>query len=331
MADIDEILKDSDLKTDDLSDRVFGKDHSISVVGWFYREKGTKIYIVHCKICALDSAMFGGGYFKARMSNLVAGKVPCGCNPYYRCNENQASILIERILKLSKYSWDGWGEPFKGCYTKCKIKCPEHGQFQSNLSRIISGSCGCKKCSNLSVGKRFKKSDSEMAMQFMATGAYPEGTIFTRSNKFTKNGHKAYWNVYCPTCRYTSESHYANLSVGKLSCLCNPLSNQREGYIHLVFKENHLVALKFGIAICSRYRLSSLNAANSPIKLINVGTWRFPCRDSCRQAEREVKNSLSTLILEKNVFPDGYTELTEVENYLKIIEIYKKNGGKYVQ
>ena len=53
----------------------FVAEGQLEVIGWSGRLRSRKLYIVKCVKCALDTVLFGGGYFRGNKGNLERGKL----------------------------------------------------------------------------------------------------------------------------------------------------------------------------------------------------------------------------------------------------------------
>ena len=312
------------LVQDTYTGKRFG-DGQLEIVGWSGKYRSVKLYILKCSVCSMDPEIFGEGYFKSRISNLNTGKMPCGCSPFYK-TENQALVLVNRATVEMEYNFLGWAETYKGANTSCILSCEIHGEWRTNINRILNAPHGCKECSYALVGERFLKSDSDLIEGFLKTGSYHPDTIFIRSEDTNKNGHKTFWQVSCPVCLTTVRSERTNLMAGKVPCLCSPTGKQNEAYINIISDAGTDIALKFGIATTSVSRLKQLQNT-SIYDIRQFGVWKFLSREVCRKAESTLKKSLICSVLPREEMLDGYTETTHLYNLEKIINTYESFGG----
>lgn len=102
---------------------------------------------------------------------------------------------------------------------------------------------------------------------------------------------------------------------------------QQECYINGVYDNNTLVALKFGRAANSKKRIKSQNR-KSAFEVRQLKIFTFTTVKDCKQAEKACKEELQCSILSKLEMPDGHTETTSPLNLEKIIDVYKRHGGK---
>lgn len=323
---LEDLLEPKDgLLTDDFCGTLFGKGSQLKVVGWSGKIYSRKRYILFCSLCAEDPELFGEGYFRSVKCDLKVGKLPCGCSPHKK-TEEQCVILCTRAATKLGHKFIYWAEPFKGVYTKCELECIDHGTWKSTgMYSLVTNGHSCPSCAYDKTAKRFSKTDEEMIAGFLSTGAFSEGTLFSRSQKLNKRGYPSYWCVKCSRCSFEYESDYSNLRAGKLGCKCSNRDFD-QCYINLITDSSVPIALKFGVSKNSHSRVASQNRS-STFKIENFGIWSFSNRTACIKAEHECFSTLDCGILSKVEMPDGWTETTHVYNLEKIIQIYEKNGG----
>lgn len=312
-----------------LSHPCFGSSDQLMVVGWSGRDKGRdskKYYVLKCNKCSQDQELFGEGYFRSTRSNLVSGRLPCGCARSPRWSKEQFAVLCMRKATELDYVFLGFAKEYKGATTKIKILCETHGAWASGtVQSLINGGCGCPVCKRDVIAKTSAKPDSVMIQSFFASGAFHPEAKFWRSDRENSQGFKVYWFMFCPECGETGESVSSNLRKGKRPCACSE-HRQTECYINQVIDDHGVVALKFGVANNSKRRVKEQNST-STYTLKQHSVYKFPCVASCKKAERECKQELECGIILKRDMPDGYTETTWVYNLDKIIEIYERNDG----
>lgn len=153
----------------------------------------------------------------------------------------------------------------------------------------------------------------------------PPDTKFWRSERRDRHGHLCYWYVDCPDCGSIAEAIKSNLERGHKPCECTK-RRQKEAYINLVYDNESVVAIKFGIAIDSNVRVNKQHR-RSVYDIINYGIWQFPTTLACTQAERDCMTQLRCGILSKLEVPDGHSETTYALNLEDVIDIYERNGG----
>ena len=75
----------------------FGLNKQLTVLGWSGKYRSTRVYILTCSVCAEDPELFGEGYFKSTLPNLVSGRTPCGCAKSRKWSEDEYQIQAKRM------------------------------------------------------------------------------------------------------------------------------------------------------------------------------------------------------------------------------------------
>lgn len=297
-----------------------------TILGFLPQEKNkTKIYVFQCKICSQDPYLYGLGIFTATYP-ILNKLSPCGCGSFH-CPEEVQFKKVKRMCENSGFVFKGFSENFRGTGTRCVIECEVHGKIRDYpIKEIIAyGMPKCEKCGLNKRSKNFASKDEEWINKFMSSGKFHEDTVFYRSDRKDKPGQQ-YWFMLCGECMVVGECYTAKLMLGYRYCDCSN-SRQKQAYINLVYDANHIpVALKFGIANTSAYRIASQNIKNKMFSR-QYEVYQFDTKEACKLAEKEVKSSVTTGLLSKEEFSDGYTETTAIEYLIDIQKIYKKHGG----
>ena len=271
-----------------------------------------------------------GRWYSTSISNFTKpdGKRGCPSCARDKTEEGRRVPLQQRIDKITKLCEGTTSklvsvpEDYKHVFQKIQMTCTVHGDWETTMKDVTDGGL-CPKCSAKKRGLSRRIPDSEMIPKFMSTGAFSPGTTFTKKG-WRENG-KSEWEVFCPDCNNSGISTLDNLQQGKRPCACNN-QRQQECYINYVMDGDNVVALKFGIAINSAFRVDSQNRS-SVFEVVNKFVYTFPDTKSCKAAEKECKQILYCGVIPKEEMSDGYTETTYVYNLDKIIQIYKKHGG----
>lgn len=323
---LEDLLTTDGLMQDEFS--LSGKKfNNFEVVGWSGKQHTGKFYIIKCPVCTLDPEMYQDGYFRSVKSKLVKGQIPCGCGRGHNYNEAQFEVLCTRKAESVGYKFLGFRGEWKGAKTKIKLLCQKHGEWDSGIiDSLLNGGRGCPSCMVDAFTLRVLYPDSVMIESFFASGGFPKGTLFWRSNRKTRQGARSYWFMSCPECGKTGEATSNNLQQGKRPCGCN-IHRQQECYINWILDGDNKVAIKFGIARDSSQRVKQQNS-KAAYEVQQYQVYKFPDVASCKKAERECKKELECGILLKRDMPDGYSETTWVYNLSKIQDIYKRNGGR---
>ena len=321
-----DLLDEGGLQQDEwsLTAPTFGKEGQLTVVGWSGRLHGHKNFILKCDVCSKDSELFGEGYFRSLKARLNKGGLPCGCGRAMWTKEQYAT-LCSRKAEDTNYTFLGFDGEWNGVYTKTKMLCEKHGEWNTTSIDTLLDGRGCARCSfDLKVIP-----DEVMIESFFASGAFHPDTKFWRSGRVTKAGVKAYWHIFCPACSEVSESWATNMQNGQRSCRCSKQS-QTTAYINLVYDGFFIQAVKFGITNNTKRRVRDQDR-NSFYRIVNHLNYIFKDTTSCKKAERECLQELECGVVLKRDLPDGYTETTWAYNLDKIIEIYERNGGIRVE
>lgn len=202
------------------------------------------------------------------------------------------------------------------------LKCEKHGLWINySINNLVNCNTGCAKCSEIS--------DEYYINSFFAAYPYNPDTSFVKSERRTKQGHRAYWKVCCGDCGDTYEAATVWVRKGVRGCRCNA-NRPLYSYISGVYDDKLLVALKFGITKDLEGRVSSQGRATVyDLKLL--AAWLFKDSLSCRNAELECKHKLFTPVVSKTDMPDGWTETTYTYNFDNIAKIYEEHGGVKVE
>ena len=213
----------------------------LTVVGVSDRKSGRhKVYTLSCSVCSEDKELYPD-LFESVKGSLVNGQIPCGCAKSSKWTKQQYEVRVKRECIKRGYEFLGFvGNPDKvNAKTKLSLRCLVDGdEWQStNIANFFCGK-GCPECRITATKEANTKPDSALIQSFMATGAYPEGTTFTRNTtRKNKAGHIAYWDVFCPICsndEFVSNelcsgifvSYAGNLQRGNKPCRCNTHSYQ---------------------------------------------------------------------------------------------------------
>jgi predicted GIY-YIG superfamily endonuclease len=190
-----------DQKVDDFIGQRFGEDGQLEVIGWDgSRSYSNKVYTVKCHICSQDSELFGLGLFKSTKAQLKAGQTPCGCAKQHYWSKDQYEIKIQRICADRDFVFIGFSEKWEGNKTRVNLRCNKDGnEWSCTISTLLFG-IGCPQCRN-DLNSLLNQQPLQSAIaDFQKTGAFMEGTIFTRSSRKNSQGVSVYWNVHCPLC-----------------------------------------------------------------------------------------------------------------------------------
>lgn len=305
---------------------IFGDRGQLRVLGYSGEDgHGHKLLVCECSICKEDPELFGKGLFKITYNNIRLNNTPCGCASKRNWTREQQSVRVKRMCDEKGYSFLGFVEPFIGDRTKLKLLCEDHGVWETTSIGKLMQNRGCQKCALARNGLKKRIPDEDVIKSFILTGSFPEGTLFSRSNRKTNQGVSNYWNVYCPICDTRNEAWVGNLQKGCIPCKCGKY-NPKQGYINLVKDGDIVLAIKFGVSRDSLTRLYSINH-NSVYEIENFCVYDFDETISARKAEIECKYLFTCGVISKTEMNDGYSETTSIGNLESVMKIYEKHGG----
>lgn len=293
------------------------EDGRLEVLGYIEHSRHGKIYLVHCKICAEDIEQYGDGNFKIYDSNILKGVVPCGCYKRYQLSDAQLTLRLQRVSAGNKIKFVKLAENLNG-KRRAVFLCEEHGEYVTVYHNYLAGK-GCRKCV-----KNNLKSDDVMIAGFRNSGVFSEDTSFTRSSKINSIGVKVYWDVVCGICSEAYTSTGQHLKQGKQGCSC---SSKAIRYAYVLRVDDGCQSyIKFGISKNpTRRTREHLNGTNLDVSMI--GVWEFPSSQTCKDAETEAKRVFECGVLDRNIWPDGWTETSFSYNLEPLCHLYQNYGG----
>lgn len=311
---------------DDFIGTKFGPSSQLEVVGWFgHRIGSNKKYTVECSICKEDAELYGDGRFLIPKSKIEQGRVPCGCSERVVWTKEQYKVLVKRECLDRGYRFITFSGKFCGKNSKIILETPTGYVDEVLLSNFMKGQDTIS-LKREKIGEKNRKDDSTLIANFTATGAYAEGTLFSRSTTRVNNdGWRSYWNVYCPVCDEAYECHLSNLSRGSLGCSCSKRRHNKS-YIHILLKDEEILGIKYGITSVTTGRRLKEQAKKSSLTIEEFGLWEYDEVSSCRKSEADVKKIYNNFIT-KEVLPDGYTETAPFCAIEHIIQIFENGGG----
>lgn len=121
-------------------------------------------------------------------------------------------------------------EPFKGAHTKMILHCSHGHEWNTCCFYNFKRGTGCPTCVYDKISKAKAIPDNQHIQNFISTGKFKPGTIFTNTGK--RKGKSIIWMVECPKCSHDEyvQAHvcdgrfYAqgnNLKRGSLPCRCS--------------------------------------------------------------------------------------------------------------
>lgn len=286
--------------SDEIIGQRFGPEGQIEVIARNEKLPGAHDfkYTLLCHICKQDPEMYGDGTFLQFRSDLLNGKLACGCSKIPKFTKEQWKIRIERKAAEQNYEVVAIAD-WVGQNTKVTLHCNKCDKNWDTCS--VSNFLRDRKCPYCAAtarpdNRQLSQEDSQEL--FMSTGKFAEGTVFSRVNTRGRM-----WQYTCPICSndeyvkaglcsgiFTSDR--GNFRVGKLSCRCSVgcrwTQEQREYQIKKIILENELGHTFIGWKTDGKYGQKDkfvLEAADgtrfekSIGNFIDRGCWRTPDRD----------------------------------------------------
>jgi len=277
---------------------------------------------VKCHICADDAELNGDALYEMREHKYLTGQKPCECSRAPRRSKEQYEVLLRRALELDGFSFVGWTSKEYTTSGRVLIKCPSHGVLEpKSVNDVLTGR-RCIECRRELVAEIRTRSDYDLNKQYIEDSVYAEGSRIERDKSCSKS--------FIFTCGSCGEICY-NLTDGSfrkrtIPCSCNSLSNRRYSYIFEIYDNGSPIALKFGVTSNPWARIHKQRKESGLIVKF-VGIWKYDNYNQCLFAEKEVSKQVVTGALNKQQYPDGYTETTDVKNLSTICAIFENCGG----
>jgi hypothetical protein len=130
---------------------------------------------------------------------IAANHLRYGCHLCYKSYNSNIKEFIDKIEKIHGDKYDYSKADYKNSFTKIKIICPVHGEFEQTPNRHLSGQCGCPKCpSVISYAQQelidFIKEDKTINDREVIKPN--ELDIFIPSKNIAIEYHGIYWHSY---------------------------------------------------------------------------------------------------------------------------------------
>ncbi len=122
-----------------------------------------KKYYMTCSICSKDMELFPDK-FSCSKSNLLNGRIPCGCSDKPQLNQSQYEIIINRKLKdEGSGTFIGWvGGLYINAKTKVIINCEVHNSnYYVTYDSFTSKNSRCPDCGVESTKKKLRIKNPE--------------------------------------------------------------------------------------------------------------------------------------------------------------------------
>lgn len=318
-------------EVDDFIGKVFGDRGQLKVLSWSgERRKGNKLYTVECVICAEDPEMYGHAQYLVPKSHLERGTYPCGCSKSQKLTEQQTLLKIKRACEVLGHTFIRIEGEYDKTNSWVVASCPVHGEMFPKKARDIFTGRGCIECKRDRVRDSMIAPDAHFISRFLATGNFHPDTLFERSDKTVpadryREGVRRYWKVSCPVCLKVVEGNSSSMLCGHSPCACASYGKVFM-YLHTVSSRGDMLALKYGVATSPNKRLKEQNRL-CIYDVNRLRLWKFKDSADCRAAEAEIKRTIPSKFLTKEVMKDGWTETCSPEYQDAIENIVIRYGG----
>lgn len=289
-----------------------------------YKDSKTKMVLLCC-----DHGLWNTTKLQA-MITIGHGCPRCAAKVSSEREMHSEELTIKEVqekLKVSNYIFLGWAEEYKGKKTKCKIECFDHGIWEStSAANLVSGTSklGCPQCVSDKIRNTHVIDESIRVQQIQESATRKDLEFIGFVGQYL--GDKTKLQLSCSKHGAWETATISNFLRGSSCPSCNG-HNQKQCYLNIIYSESLPIAIKFGVSQRFENRLWNQNN-KSPLTVVNHSVYLFEESESCKNAERKIKTSLVCGVLDKESFPDGYTETTFLNNIEKIIQIFEFYGGK---
>lgn len=255
-------------------------------------------------------------------------------NPPCRCNANNfigwtkqlREFQIKQISKDRALNFLGWKDDYINNKSRFYLKCDKHVHYEINVNNFISDKgYSCPYCAEEAALGR----NSHDLAKFLQDAKDVHGDTFDYSN-YEYICSRTPSLIKCNVCnKEPFKASYDNHVKKKRGCPHCKGKSQKYCYILLVKDKNTglPLGLKFGIATRFSNRKESLEKDNTNILLESIGVWEMPSTVSCKDAELEVKRSLTTSYIGRDIMPKGFSETTSVSFLEDIVSVYESHNG----
>lgn len=203
-----------------------------------------------------------------------------------RLTTPEDTYLPQVIESCERYNTEflGWSGEYRGVQSVIRHRCRIHDVITERThSRSLvenkNTTSGCSLCFNDHFRSLAETRYKNHIEEFLKTGSYVEGTLFTKSEKVTKEGVRNYWEVYCPTCGEDNTVFIGSLKNGSVSCSCYthedgyfPKHKLRDDELYLLLFTTKLGCeyVKIGRSFDTRRRISNMrNPSECEIRVLS--------------------------------------------------------------
>ena len=303
----------------------------LKILPWNGDKKGShKYYPVVCSICHKDHELFPEPLL-CKKSDIIRGVNPCGCGSTNWKDWQYKIIYNRKQENLKIVNWGSTG--FIGLKTVPTVYCSVHNKETSkhSLHHLLYNNeiHACSICSQESHRSRscypMEKALKELDLHFESLGGRFLNFVGEYKGLTTKvewvcdKGHKP------KTLLESLIKNNKNCNICKL----NGFRDHLGGYFYLVMfsryckkGRKYISHLKYGITNkCPVKRNKKQISNTSYTKITPIAYIFFEYGGDARKLEKSIKNLYSKKIVNREDFPDGYTE-TIVQDILDVHDIW---------
>lgn len=135
-------------------------ESTITVKKYIGKQNGKKMYSVHCSLCSADEEMWPEGSVVSTKSNLLSGRMPCGCGAKCNYTSSQNVIRAKRSANKKGLLFISIDSIDKGSRSIVTLQCVKHGRFSMRLFSFLTDKT-CQKCGFDRGSEKRQETDSE--------------------------------------------------------------------------------------------------------------------------------------------------------------------------
>lgn len=211
--------------------------HNGAVIKICERAPGYGKYIAECSKCSPDVRLWPYGSIIVQRHNVICGKFTCGCSKRPLWTQEQQRVRAARMAKRVNAEFVEWASEWAGAKTKCVLRCPEHGVWQtSDLNKLQQGR-GCPDCGAVRTAQYHRLPVVVRAAQMRETAKLRGLTFIGFSSAQVTAKSKA--SFLCPKHgKVLIEVHRAaHEKLGCPRCAKSGFSTQDDGWLYLLQSE----------------------------------------------------------------------------------------------
>lgn len=276
------------------------------------KHKEKHVWFMRC-FCG---TLFSGDYYNLRSGSILS----CGCSTFDNMRATKGVSVEEIISRLSKYKPQykiiEKGRSLKDKWFMICNDCNTEFTATPEVMLDKRGRLSCK-CS-----KQYRRTYSEW-VEDTTSACKTLGLSFIsfENNRPKKAGQFTY---KCNTCDNINTTRVEHVINGHGCPICSG-QNQRQNYLFTIFEEGIPVAHKIGIAIDYKRRLQEQKSKTDLEVLVDI-VYQMPSSEICKTVEKDLISKLPVSYLNKEQYPDGFTETIPLAYRDLVVAHYNKHG-----